>query len=432
MFRAVVVVLILPLAAGGAFAQSPAADDPFRKPAAGNFRPPSINWVQPEKEQPRPQPPRPVDNDDGASNGEGEGSDEGAVPAGLAEGAPLFELPYIPEVGRVAMALPVDAPGLVGRAAVAFHQGCRRGVEKERARLWIDLYPAADAAGELAAYESALANDAPFIIGPMSKSGARAVVARHPDAPVPTLLLQPPPPPLAGGGNYFIMTLDSAREAAALARFLFAAGAERAAVVAAASALGQRQAAAFAAAWLKASGDYPRQFSARALPEDERADLRAMFEEFKKQTESESELADAPPPPAVFIAGDAGFARRARSYLPARYPAYAGSVARAAADGPAALQLEGLRFLEIPWLARPAEADFGAGDIRAPAERRFFALGADACRAALRAEQWSAVGDGWTFRGAAGDYVLRGNEFLRQGALTEYRDGRAAAVEEAP
>ena len=410
MSRVIAVLLALLLAAGGAFAQNP--DTPPVRPSSGGFMPPKINWVQTEEEKPAAAAEKKSESESGDADGS-------AAP---------FEIPFIPEVGRVAMALPVDAPGLVGRAAGGFHQGCMRGVQKEGARLWLDLYPAANAEGELAAYESALANDAQFIIGPMSKSGALAALKKYPDAPVPTILLQPPPRRLAGGKNYFVMTLDSAREAAALAQFLLAAGNERAVVVASESALGRRQGAAFSAAWREATGEYPRQFSARTGAEEEREDLRAMFEEFKQQTEVEVEEEEAPPPPAVFIAGSAEFTRRARSYLPARYPAYAGSVARADEEGPAALQLEGLRFLEIPWLANPTAADFGAAGARPLAERRYFALGADACRVALRAEEWSAVGGGWTFSGAAGLYVLRGNEFMREGVLSEYREGRAAAV----
>ena len=377
------------------------------QPTSGGFAP-QINWVKPKPE------PKPA---------------ESQAPDSAKPDAPEpFELPYIPQISRLAMALPVNAPGLVGRAASSFHQGCKRGVEKESARLWLDLYPANNPQTELAAYQSAVANDAQFIVGPMSKSGVRAVLKEFPNAPVPTILLQPPPAQAKSGENHFVMTLDSAREAAALARHLRHSETARAVVVARQSPLGKRQSAAFSAAWRESAGEYPPQFSARVSAEEERDDLRQMFDEFKKQTEAEAEQNPPPEPPAVFIAGDSEFARRARSYLPARYPAYAGSVARADDNGPAALQLEGLRFLEIPWLINPDDADFGDAAVRTLAERRFFALGVDVCRAALHSADWSAVGDGWTFYGASGTFILSDNEFRRQGTLSEYRDGRASAL----
>ena len=405
MPRILPVLLAVLLACANASAQTPAPAPP--RPDPGGFLPPQINWVKP-KPEPAQSPEIQAEKDDDAPES--------------------FEIPYIAAIARVAMALPVSAPGLVGRAANSFHQGCKRGVQKENARLWIDLYPAKDPETELAAYESALTNDAQFIVGPMSKSGVRALLKKFPNAAVPTILLQPPPAKSQGGKNYFVMTLDSAREAAALARRLLEAGTTRAVIVARQSPLGRRQAAAFSDAWREITGKSPSQFSASALAEQERDDLREMFDEFKQQTESESEQKSPPAPPAVFIAGDSEFARRARSYLPARYPAYAGSVARADEDGPAALQLEGLRFLEIPWLVNPDEADFGDAAARTLAERRFFALGADVCRAALHSADWSAVGNGWIFHGASGTFTLRDGQFHRQGTLSEYRDGRAAAV----
>ena len=460
MRRAVSVFLAALLACASANAQNPNTP----KPQPGGFISPTVNWVKPKTPTPpsHPTPPTPsapagqAAPAEPSAGSESENGPDSAAVRTRQNPADPFQIPYIAEVARVAMALPVDAPGLVGRAADSFHQGCLKGVQAERARLWIDLYPAADAVSEVAAYQAALADDAQFIIGPMSKSGARAILKKFPAAPVPTILLQPVSD---GGENYFIMTLDAAREAAALAKFLFDSGKARAVVVANESALGQRQAAAFSGEWRKLSGEYPRKLSARIPADLEREDLREVFREFKKQTEAEADLADAPPPPVVFIAGGSEFARRARSYLPARYPAYAGSLARADEEGPATLQLEGLRFLEIPWLLDPAAdsclknlpdddnafADFGRNAARTLAERRFFALGADVCRAALRSPEWSAHGNGWEFDdGCSGRLTLRANEFRRipptqkevdptkvdsaKSELAEYREGRAERV----
>ena len=444
MRRAVSVFLAALLACASANAQNPNTP----KPQPGGFISPTVNWVKP-KTPSHPTPSAPAAPAGQAApagpsaGSEAENGPDSAAVRTRQNPADPFQIPYIAEVARVAMALPVDAPGLVGRAADSFHQGCLKGVQAERARLWIDLYPASDAASEVAAYQAALADDAQFIIGPMSKSGARAILKKFPAAPVPTILLQPVSD---GGENYFIMTLDAAREAAALAKFLFDSGKASAVVVANESALGQRQAAAFSGEWRKLSGEYPRKLSARIPADLEREDLREVFRQFKKQTEAEADLAAAPPPPVVFIAGGSEFARRARSYLPARYPAYAGSLARADEEGPATLQLEGLRFLEIPWLLDPvadsclknlpdddlrsAVVEFGPNAARTLAERRFFALGADVCRAALRSPEWSAHGNGWEFDdGCSGRHLtLRANEFRRMGVLTEYREGRAERV----
>ena len=245
MPRILPVLLAVLLACANASAQTP--DPAPSQPKPGGFLPPKINWVKP-KPEPAQSPEIQAEKDDDAPES--------------------FQIPYIAEIARVAMALPVNAPGLVGRAANSFHQGCKRGVQKENARLWIDLYPAQDPETELAAYESALANDAQFIVGPMSKSGVRALLKKFPDAAVPTILLQPPSAKSRSGKNYFVMTLDSAREAAALARRLLEAGTVRAVIVARQSPLGRRQAAAFSDAWREIDRKIPlpifRQRPARA------------------------------------------------------------------------------------------------------------------------------------------------------------------------
>ena len=342
-----------------------------------------------------------------------------------------------PPFFRLATVLPVEAPGLVGRAADSFHKGCLAGLSLENARLRVDLYPASDPASEVAAYDAAVSGGANFIAGPLSKTAVAAVLSRHPSAPVPTILMQPATGPASESESvdqspdgYYVMTLDAAREAAALAKLLARSGATDAAMLAQQSPLARRQAAAFAAEWRRAVGTTPRRFVARAPPTLEREDLREMFERLKARTEADAEAENPSPPAPVFVAGDADFVRRARSYLPPRYPVYAGSAARADADRSADLQLEGLKILESPALANPAASglDFAA---RPAAERRFFALGADACRVALRAREWRNENngegnngrDGWEFNGAAGKFVLNGGDFQRFGILAEYRNG---------
>ena len=336
---------------------------------------------------------------------------EGNAPGFL----PLQTRPAQIALQTLALILPSDGGGLAGRAAESFYRGCERGVRADGRIAAVDLYRTdGGLSATLRSYAAAADKGAEAVIGPLLKTNATALLKRWPHAPIPTLLLQTGGEAERGEG-YFVMTLDAAREAADLARLLRRRGAQNAMIVRQNTPRGGRQQSAFEEAWLVEGGELPERFWVRTP-----ADWRRLFDILK---EPERETA------AVFAAGDAKFAAKTRNFAPQRHAVFASSAVNQGARAAAALLVENLAFMEMPWFAgldaRRAELDSPEERTLPSAQQRFFALGADACRAALTLPQWR---DGWSLSGLAGDWTLSGGVFEREGILTAYRGGRLLPV----
>lgn len=326
------------------------------------------------------------------------------------------------EPTSLALILPTDAAGLASTFAERFYEGCTRAVAAAGSRMLIHLYATDGAAASaVAAYEQALADGASMVIGPMRKQSVAAVKNAHPDAPLPTLLLQP-----ADGGGYYVLTINVEEEIAELARHL-AGGDYRMLLVADESAASQRQASAFAAAW-SAHNHQPIE---RFFVYDKSNDWNRLFEKLKDQSveasetpvEQSSEEEDAPQT-ALFAAGNGAFVRNVRNFSPQGYPVFASSVFHSGEEGAAAMFLENLQIMEMPWFLtdeselRELEAPLTRS--RPVLQQRFYALGADACRIAAQTPLWY---DGWEFAGVSGDLELRGGTFVRRGKMARYESG---------
>jgi outer membrane PBP1 activator LpoA protein len=134
-------------------------------------------------------------------------------------------------------------------------------------------------------------------------------------------------------------------------------------------------------------------------------------------------------PDAVLLALAGEEAALAKPYLPQK-PVYAASQI---ADGlqPAMLRdLEGVRYVEIPWLADPSAAAFARlpqGNSTDPVLERLYALGLDAF--ALGELLANAMPPQRVeFEGATGHLSLTlGRYFVREGRLMVIRDGHSVA-----
>ena len=326
------------------------------------------------------------------------------------DGAPTFRPLQIQPVSgssaeQLALVLPTQADGLAGRAGVIFHRGCLHGIRHSQRTAEVKLYAGTkdDATDN---YAAAAADGAQVIIGPILKSNVRRLLARYPQAPVPTLLLQP-----ATGTGYSVMTLDTAQEAADLARLLHRRGAHNIWLVEQSNARGGHQRESFERAWTALGGAVPRRFTVRNAGHD----WPRLFAALK---ETEDEI-------VIYAAGDADFARRTRNFIPQRHLVFAASIVNNGAQTADILALENLSFMEMPWFVGMDErrAVFDSPAVRGlpTVRQRFFALGADACRAALDQPRWI---DGWTMLGLSGDWRLQDGVFQRDGLLVGYRSGR--------
>lgn len=337
----------------------------------------------------------------------------GAATSNTPEFIPLQARPAAPAAQQIALVLPTLADGLPGHAAQNVYDGCLHGIRAAGRTAEIKLYAGKGGAAETVEnYRAAVNQGAHAIVGPLLKKTVRALLAQYAETPAPTLLLQP-----AAGKGYYVMTLDAAQEADDLARHLRRRGTEMAFIAEQNTPGGRRQRAAFEKRWLAEGGALPERIQIR----NEENDWTRLFQMLKVREET-----------AVFAAGDAAFAALARNFSPQKHPVFAASVFQSPGRAAAALSVENLRFMEMPWFAgldeTRAALDFPAARVLPAVRQRFFVLGADACRAAHDSPQWRG---GWFMRGLAGDWELQADGiFARGGVLAAYRGGQLRRTEE--
>jgi uncharacterized protein len=142
---------------------------------------------------------------------------------------------------------------------------------------------------------------------------------------------------------------------------------------------------------------------------------------------------DRAQPDVVFIAGDPRAARFARPYLPTGVSVFATSHALDARAGNVAnIDLEGVRFLEMPWFVEkdhPAVMAYSRPVESMPIDyERLYALGIDAWRLTQvilkSANSPSAMRNISPLDGVTGRLTLDGGQFVRALSTVEIRDGQ--------
>lgn len=318
-------------------------------------------------------------------------------PVIVAQQEAITSLPSSPGL-TIALVLPINAGGVVGRAAVGIDDECRNmqtNAANDKDARFVLYGTDGKASSSAGAYQQAIKDGANIIIGPLLRTSVAALLRQYKDAPVPTLLLQP-----GGGDNFFFITAEAGREAAALAEIINAAGATEVLIVPQQSELAKRQMRGFINQWQTINNAAPDIFRINNSNDDSR--WQSLFDLLRDAAEDEKRM-------AVFAAGDAAFSRRVRHYAPSYHPVFAGSFSydRAAfADD--------IYMMAMPAMLTPPEDDTSA------IVRRFRALGNDACFLALQADKWE---EGFDYEGKSGDIVLIGNEFKRRGVLARQSGG---------
>ncbi len=321
---------------------------------------------------------------------------------------------------HLAVILPLRSQS-IGKLAEWVRRGIAAAAQVERG-LPLLLYSTGDDTEQtLSAYQQALSSGARAVIGPFGRREVSALAASG-LVDVPTLSLTTPEGERILPRMQYVFGLQLDAEARQVARLAQRNGYQRAFIVGSDAGPQKRAALAFAEEWRRLRGEVAGVFV-----------LGAEVSALGKLRETLQNAA----PDMVFLALDAPHARQVRGYLGTGAMIYATSQVFANLDDKLAnFDLNGVRFLDMPWLLQPdhpAVLAYPRPEPRATLEQeRFYALGVDAYRliqSLLRsAQSIEEPLDGITGTLSAGaDHV-----FQRELVPALFADGQAQALTAAP
>jgi outer membrane PBP1 activator LpoA protein len=305
------------------------------------------------------------------------------------------------------LVLPLESAAFA-RAAEAVRDGFVGAAEATGAKGRVRVIAHGDR-DVLDAFAEAEALGPRVIVGPLSRDDLRAV-ASSARAPGLTLALNQLDEGVAPVPDLYTITLAVESDARVLARRMRADNVNTVAVIRGSAPLAERLATAFAAEWLLAGGGAPETFSFETSPER----LGALRRDLARSTAE-----------AALIAVDGPSAALARTFAP-RIPAYASSLINVELDPSALADLEGVVFVDMPWIVTPGEAALAKLPRRAMGSRvldRLYAFGLDAFLVARALA--SGVPGRLELAGATGRLTLsEGRAILREGTLAKFQRGQ--------
>ncbi len=285
---------------------------------------------------------------------------ESAAATGAAPAAPPSETP--PARDTICLVLPLES-STYGRAAAAVKAGFLAAADAAGSQARVRVIGHGDD-GVLPAFAAAAESGAALIVGPLTRDDVRTVLAMALTRPRMLVLNQAEDGSMLPHDTY-ALTLSIDSDAAFVARQVREDGARAVVTVASDAPLQRRFKTAFSAAWERAGGAPSRDYRFDPNPE--------VLRELRR------ELA-AHPADATILAVNASDAGLAKSFLPPG-PVYASSQIADDLPLPMLRDLEGVRYVEIPWLAdpsNPALARLPHADLGDPVLERLYALGLDA------------------------------------------------------
>jgi hypothetical protein len=313
----------------------------------------------------------------------------------------------------LALLLPLASADF-GRPAEALKLGFMAAHKHSGEKLTVGIF-ATDAsnASILSAYEQAVKRGARLVIGPMTRGGVSALAASKAIS-VPTLGLNLPEDNFVLPPRLYTLGLALEAEAQLVAQTAFAEHFKSAILVSAKSLLAARSRDAFADAWRRLGGSIKATYEFGA-----QTDLPALRETLS------SAAVDM-----IFLAADTQQARAVRPFLNNIIDVFATSqVNSERADSLANVDLNGIRFVEMPWLVQPehpAVMVYPRAEGIDPELQRFYALGIDAFRVA------TAMLEGprrFSLDGVTGKLTFDGRQVRREPVQAIFRNGAGISLE---
>jgi outer membrane PBP1 activator LpoA protein len=323
-------------------------------------------------------------------------------------------------VPDIALLLPLESPDF-NPAAAAMQRGFQAALKAYGGTLVAAAFPTdADPKQVLNAYTAALKRGARIVVGPMTRSAVTALVASA-LATVPTLALNAPDGELPLPQRFYWFGLSADSEARQMASLVWREEQKFCFVVYADTPLARRSAQAFGDAYQAEGGKVMQTLSFNPA-ETAFPGIRDRLANFESG--------------CVFLAADANQARLIRPYLSNSLTVYATSLINTPDALPRDnIDLNGIRFVDMPWLLQPDHPAVMIYPRVGTADRgnleRFYALGIDAFRIAAELLRAPAVLrldlDGVTGRIRVGP----NNQILREPSPAIFRDGVAAPLDDA-
>lgn len=312
----------------------------------------------------------------------------------------------------IALVLPLAAPDYA-RAAEAVRDGfvaaaTAAGVD---ARVRVIGHEDGAVAG---AFDAAGKLGVRVVVGPLVRDDLRALAAAGGPLPL-TLALNQFDDGSALPPSVYALTLSLDADARLIANRMRDDQVASVAVIRSDSPLERRFVAAFTDAWLAAGGGAPEVYRFDFAPEA----LGALRRDIAKSNAQ-----------AALVTLPGAQAALARSFAP-RLPAYATSLVHETLDVAALRDLEGVVFVDVPWLVQPLDPAF-AGIARPESGsnvlQRLYALGLDAFAVARLFVR--GVPDRLDVAGATGRLTLGDSRLIqRSGALATFRRGQVVPLD---
>jgi outer membrane PBP1 activator LpoA protein len=218
-------------------------------------------------------------------------------------------------------------------------------------------------------YEDAVRGGAQLVIGPLTRSAVTALAGTT-LVIVPTLALNAPEDESLLPPKLYVFGLQVENEAKQVAQLARDRGRRNAIVVVSEAPLSRRLAQAFEDEFVRRGGTIQEQFHYTSAP----ASL------IKLRDTISNGVSDV-----IFLALDAPRAKLIRSYLGSTLPIFATSMVHTSAEPLANFELNGIYFVDMPWLLspdHPAVLSYTRQDQPGLEFQRFYALGIDAYRIA--------------------------------------------------
>ncbi|MGZ8257170.1 MAG: penicillin-binding protein activator [Gallionella sp.] len=329
--------------------------------------------------------------------------------------APIIEEPALivnaNARAHIALLLPLNDKNF-GAAASAVQQGFIAAANLDSNALPIQLYNSLDENHKLAeVYRQAVINGAQAVVGPLTRKGV-ATLAAMPQIAVPTLALNSVDAPPAERLFFFGMALDD--EARSVAQLAMQRDLHKVIVITGHTPLAQRMQLAFEEEWSRAGRTIVSEI------------------DFNGDTSVLKGLSNTPDT-LIFLATDADNARHMRPFLPAGLPIYSTSQIFVGNEATLAnYDLNGVRFVDMPWLLQPDHAaviayPHSATPLSAD-EERLYALGIDAYQL-IRLMLGHNEAANMPLNGVTGSIHLQGHYFIRTAVPGVFKQGRAVSLD---